>query len=156
MFVQDFMIVERPSAELVATLEPSASRFFHNALRDAEADFEQLRGKVGPDSWPLLAKTVEIGIGPVRKHGDVTLFAFSWQATGPGAVFPALDADLEVSPLGETSSEIAIRGRYEPPGGAVGRSLDRLLLHRLADATLRAFLTRLADRLAVSGAPASS
>ncbi len=103
----------------------------------------------------LLAKTVEVTFGPVRSHSDVTLLAFTWQATGSGSLFPALDADLELSPLGEGRTELTLRGRYQPPGGVIGRRIDELLLHRLADATVRAFLSSLAARLAGPGAQIS-
>lgn len=149
MFVQDFMIVERPCGELVAELEVGAGLLFRQCLGEAEADLDRLRVKVGPENWPaLLAKTVEVQFGPVRSHGDVTLLAFSWHATGTGSLFPALDADLELSPLGQNRTELTLRGRYEPPGGILGRRIDQLLLHRLADATVRAFLSSLAARLA--------
>ena len=149
VFVQDFMIVERPCRELVAELEVGAAMLFSRSLGEAEADLDRLRVKVGPENWPvLLAKTVEVRFGPVRSHGDVTLLAFSWQATGTGSLFPALDADLELSPLGEDRTELLVMGRYQPPGGPLGRRMDELLLHRLADATVRAFLSRLAARLA--------
>lgn len=134
MFVQDFMIVERRCHELVAELEGGAGMLFRQSLGEAEADLDRLRLKVGPENWPvLLAKTVEVQFGPVRSHGDVTLLAFSWQATGSGSLFPALDADLELSPLGEGRTELTLRGRYQPPGGALGRRIDELLLHRLAE-----------------------
>ncbi|MGO9657576.1 MAG: hypothetical protein ACLQVK_05935 [Acidimicrobiales bacterium] len=71
---------------------------------------------------------------------------------GRGSLFPALDADLELCPLGESQTELTLRGRYQPPGGALGRRIDQLLLHRLADATVRAFVTSLAARLAAPGA----
>ena len=152
MFVQDFMIVERPCHELVAELEGGAGVLFRQSLGEAEADLDRLRLKVAPENWPvLLAKTVEVSFGPVRRHGDVTLLAFSWQATGSGSLFPALDADLELSPVGESRSELTVQGRYEPPGGTVGCHIDQFLLHRLADATVRAVLSSLANRLAVPG-----
>jgi hypothetical protein len=44
---------------------------------------------------------------------------------------------------------MTLMGRYQPPGGALGRRVDELLLHRLADATVRAFLTSLATSLCV-------
>lgn len=148
MFVQDFMIIDRPSGEVVALLQGDAGSLLGEALEAAGAGLDHLRIKVGPGSWPaLLAKTVKVQLGPVRRHGEVTLLAFSWQATGPGSLFPVLDADLEVSPLGDQRSELALHGRYEAPGGSLGRSVDRLLLHRLADATVRAFLSHLAARL---------
>jgi hypothetical protein len=152
VFVQDFMIVERPCDELVAELVVGAGTLFRQALGEAEVDLGQLRVKVGPESGPtLLSKTVAVHIGPLRRHGDVTLLAFSWQATGTGSLFPALDADLQLSPVGEGRSELTVQGRYEPPDGILGRRIDQFLLHRLADATVRAFLSSLANRLAVSG-----
>jgi hypothetical protein len=156
LFVQDFMIVDRPCHELVAELEGGAGVLFRQSLGEAEADLDRLYVKVGPENWPvLLAKTVEVRFGPLRRHGEVTLLAFAWQATGSGSLFPARDGDLELSPLGETRTELTLRGRYQPPGGALGRRVDELLLHRLADATVRAFLSSLAGRLAAgAGAPA--
>lgn len=149
------MIIDRPCPDLLAELEGGAGTLFSRALGEAEADLGRLQARVGPDGWPeLLAKTVEIRLGPVRQHGDITLLAFSWHAVGPGSLFPVLDADLEVSPLGDDRTEVSLKGRYEPPGGALGRSIDRFLLHRLADATVRAFLSRLAAQLAVSGSAA--
>jgi hypothetical protein len=153
VFVQDFVIVERPCDELVAELVVGGGTLFRQALGEAEVDLGQLRVKGGPESGPtLLPKTVVVHIGPLRRHGDVTLLAFSWQATGSGSLFPALDADLELSPVGESRSELTVQGRYEPPGGTVGCHIDQFLLHRLADATVRAVLSSLANRLAVPGA----
>ena len=146
MFVQDLMIVDRPAGEVVAELRDGA--ILGRAAEEAGEALGDLRVKVGPKSWPpLLAKTVEVTLGPERQHDDVTLLAFSWRATGHPSLFPTLDADLEVSPLGDSQSELSLRGRYEPPGGAPGKVADRLVLHRLADATMRAFLSRLALRL---------
>jgi hypothetical protein len=153
MFVQDFMIIDRPCGALVAMLERDAEALFRDALGEAKVGLDLLRVKVGPERWPaLLAKTVDIKLGAPRRHGDVTLLPFTWKATGSGSLFPALDADLEASPLGPGRSELALRGRYEPPGGILGRTIDQFLLHRLADATVRAFLSSLANRLAVSTA----
>ena len=157
MFVQDFMIIDKPSSEIVALLQGEAGSLLGEAVEAAGAGLDHLRLKVAPGSWPtLLAKQVEVRLGPVRRHGEVTLIAFTWSATGPGSLFPALDADLEVSPLGEERSEVALHGRYDPPGGGVGRGMDRLLLNRLANATVRAFLSNLAERLAETAAAASS
>ncbi|MGO9657577.1 MAG: hypothetical protein ACLQVK_05940 [Acidimicrobiales bacterium] len=49
MFVQDFMIVERPCRELVAEVQVGAGVLFRQSLGEAEADLDRLRVKVGPD-----------------------------------------------------------------------------------------------------------
>jgi hypothetical protein len=38
-------------------------------------------------------------------------------------------------------------GRYVPPLGPLGREVDRMLLHRLAEASVRALLSRVVERL---------
>src|SRR6266480_4923771 len=43
--------------------------------------------------------------------------------------------------------EIELSARYKPPFGLVGESLDRALLHRVAEATVRDFVERVAGVL---------
>ena len=45
--------------------------------------------------------------------------------------------------MGAHQSEVRFSGSYDPPLGSVGRRLDRLLLHQLAEATVRALLRQL-------------
>ena len=44
-------------------------------------------------------------------------------------------------------------GSYDPPLGSVGRQLDRLLLHQLAEVTVRALLRQLVAALLAEPAP---
>ena len=59
-------------------------------------------------------------------------------------MFPALDADLEVAPLGTGSTQLSISARYVPPLGKIGRLIDRAVLSRVAEATVKDFLDRVA------------
>lgn len=77
----------------------------------------------------------------------------SWRATGPDRLFPQLDADLEVAALGRGRTQLSISARYRPPMGAAGRALDRALLHRVAEATIKDFLDRVGERVAAREAP---
>jgi len=61
-----------------------------------------------------------------------------------------MSADLEIAPLDAELTQLTLRGRYEPPLGAVGRRLDRLLMHRVAEASVRAFLGRLVATLSAA------
>jgi hypothetical protein len=69
----------------------------------------------------------------------------TWEPTG--WLLPRLDAELELAPLGRHRTQLAISGRYEPPLGTVGRTVDRLALHRIAEATIKDFLDRVATTL---------
>ena len=63
-----------------------------------------------------------------------------WKAAGPGgALSPALDADIRLTPAGPAVTVLAVSGTYRPPLGTVGAAADRVILHRIAQATIRAF-----------------
>ena len=70
-----------------------------------------------------------------------------WQAIDPdGAVFPALDADLTLSPAGQTTTVLALAGVYRLPR-PVAAGLDPAAMRRFADMTIRSFIDRLACAL---------
>lgn len=91
---------------------------------------------------------------PVTRGGCVVL-TLRWEATGPGGVlFPALDADITLTPAGEQASLLRLDGAYRPPLGALGAELDKAILHRVATATIQAFISRIGDAIAHPAAAA--
>jgi hypothetical protein len=143
VLLQDFSVVDRPFEEVGLCFGDGADHaaLLSAALKGACAEGAILGAKVGPQGWPtVLSKTVRIRSGPLRHHGDSLILPFCWSASDGASLFPRLDADLEMGRFGPSQTQLVIRGRYEPPGGAIGRGIDRVLLHRLAESTLRAFL----------------
>ena len=107
---------------------------------------EEIRARLGPGGPDgLLAKTIKIKAGhPVR--GDVeTAVPLVWEATGTPGLFPILEADLVIATLGSDMTQLSLRGSYDPPLGIVGRALDRTLFHRIAEASVKGFVDRIAD-----------
>lgn len=72
----------------------------------------------------------------------MTSLPLTWEPIGMEGLLLRLEADLEVGPLGGGRTQLAISARYRPPLGAVGRAVDRVLLHRVAEATVKDFLDR--------------
>ena len=71
--------------------------------------------------------------------------ALRWEALGPdGGLFPALDANLTLTQSGEQASLLALAGTYRLPAAAPGTAIVNLA----AAATIPAFLTRVATRIA--------
>jgi hypothetical protein len=107
--------------------------------------------KVGPPgTWPELSKLVVIHVGDVAVTDSSARLPLRWEATGPGSgLFPALDADIAITPDGDHATMLTLTGVYRPPLGKLGELLDRAVLSRVASATIRDFVGRLA--LAIEG-----
>ena len=149
MFVQDFKTLAVPYDDVAQHFRDDIDPLLHAAIASTRKAGEQILIRVGPEGWPeALAKTVEIHPGPIRPHGDGLLVAFWWEATGDASLFPRLDADIEVAPFGTNQTAISLQGRYDPPAGALGRMADQVLLHRIAESTIRAFLESICAALA--------
>jgi hypothetical protein len=104
---------------------------------------------------PGLSKLVRVQVRELAGTDQSVGLAIRWEATGPGGgLFPVLDADLTVAPIGEQVTILTLAGAYRPPLGTMGTVLDRALLHRVASATIRAFLAQVARRIA--GQPAAN
>lgn len=61
--------------------------------------------------------------------------------------FPKLRGFAEINPLGESDSDLWVRGAYEPPLGAIGAGIDATLMHGVAQTCVGRFVTRLAKEI---------
>lgn len=149
MLLHDFAYVPVSAEEVCQRVLAADNEWLAPLAAAAMGEGEALRMRVGPMSaMPMLGKTVRCEIGEALTRGDVTVVPLTWRATSAPGLFPVLSADLEVAPLDSHLTQLTIHGRYEPPLGAIGRRIDRLLMHRVAEATIRSFLGRLASTLA--------
>ena len=97
---------------------------------------------------PGLSKLVRVQARELARTDTSTGLAIRWEATGPGGrLFPVLDADIRLSPAGDSASLLTMTGSYRPPLGALGGVLDRGILHRVAEATIRNFLAEVAAQI---------
>lgn len=156
MFVQESALVDCPYDDVARRLEEDLDGVLGAAVQSTSAD-GRLRRKVSPPGWPdALGRSVFLRVGPVRRHTAGLLVAFSWESIGAPALFPRLEADIEVVPYGTSETSLVLRGRYDPPAGPLGRRLDDLVLHRIALATIRSFLETVRDRLDPAAASQSA
>jgi hypothetical protein len=96
-----------------------------------------------------LSRLVRVhSLKPVRRNGETTV-ALRWEATGvTGDLFPVLDAQLTLAPDGAARSRLELVGSYRPPLGPAGAALDRAIMGRVAEATIRTLVERAAAVLA--------
>ena len=134
-----------PRAALEKALLSAPESLIPSIASFADDRGRHLLAEVGfPVDGHRLSKNVEIEVGTPVANGGKTWIPMTWRATGPSNLFPILDAELEFASLGTQLTQLSLSGRYQPPLGLVGRAVDKALLSRVAEATIKDFLDRLA------------
>ena len=102
-----------------------------------------------------LSKLVRVQLRELAWTDRSAGLAIRWEATGPGGgLFPVLDADLRLASAGDQVTLLTMAGVYRPPLGPLGEALDRAILHRVADATIRNFAVWIAAQ--ITGRPGAA
>jgi len=151
MFVRYYLDLPVAFDDVEASVFDSPSTWVPGMLEAAEDRGERLLAEIGfAVDARRIDKKVEIGLGEPHRLGSQTLLPMTWRATGLERLFPQLDADLEVAALGPRRTQLSISARYRPPLGMLGRAMDRAMLHRVAEATIKDFLDRVGERVCAS------
>lgn len=143
MFLRYFIQLPLPAQQVEQALLAAPAKWLPNLADRAGTRGEELLAEVGIGIGPAgrgLRKRVQVALGPVVRQPSRTTLAMTWVPTGAGAVFPVLEAELEVGALGAGRTQLALNASYRPPLGTVGHAIDRALLHRVAEATVKDFL----------------
>jgi hypothetical protein len=118
------------------------------ATAAAEAFGDGLAGHIRARPVLGVSRLVEARFRDLVIRDGAAVLTMRWDAIGTGGrLFPALDADLTLTPVGPHASLLRLTGVYRPPLGMLGAAADRLILHRVAYATIEVFMGRLADAL---------
>jgi hypothetical protein len=139
--IADTVQIELPAPVITARLSAGTSWLTTHA---EACDSEEPRIRVGP-GWP--GKTVAVHLGEPDQDDERVAIPLIWEASGPAGIFPRFEGELRLSPLDPERSELRLSGRYRPPLGKAGQALTETLLTRLARATVRSFLRRVAQGL---------
>ena len=121
-------------------LHTSRDAYAHGTASLERADEPAGRGLTRVQARPLARAVGRSGL------------AIRWEAAGPGGEpFSVLDADLGLVLAGQDATLLTLLGTYRVPPGDVA---DRAILHQLAAATIRNFLSRLAAGIVSQHGPA--
>jgi hypothetical protein len=102
--------------------------------------------RVGPlGDLPGASRLVRVQLLDPVYRDDVMTIGMRWEAIGAtGGLFPVLDADIKLSGGPGQDTRLALSGCYRPPFGVLGAALNRMLLHTVAELTLRSVLASFA------------
>ncbi len=131
-----FVVVERLLKErAVPALDaPRRIGVTHLAEADRQMDFD-LAGV-------HLVKEVCFRVADYSSfQGTIPLgrICLSWEPLDHDDIYPTVTADLEIEPIDERRTMVSLLASYEPPLGRIGAVVDRVAMHRVAEAALRRF-----------------
>jgi hypothetical protein len=146
MFLRYFVEVPLPAAR-VETLLERAGAWLPMVVADANQHGHALLTRVGMSAGGEPARGWLVELGRAVRFPSKLALPISWRPASEPGLLPALEAEIEVGTLGPGDTQLSINGRYTPPQWLAGTTADRLLLHRVAEATLKRFLDEVASRL---------
>jgi hypothetical protein len=148
VFIRYYVELAQAMPDLERFLLQAPATWLPNLAENADERSQRLLTEVGfPMDGHRIVKRVSIAVGDPVRSSARTWIPISWQATGPSGLFPVLDGDLEIATLGAERTQLAFSARYRPPLGPIGRTANRALLSRVAEATIKDFVDRIAERL---------
>jgi hypothetical protein len=145
MFVRYFVELSIDPERVVAVLSDDPRAWLPGLARDAHRRGDALLSEVGFGERIRVEREVSVRLASPIRSSSKTVFPLRWEALEHPGLFPSLDADLEVAPLGIGRTQLAISARYVPPFRTLGRALDRAILSRVAEATVKDFLDHVAE-----------
>ncbi len=96
-----------------------------------------------------MSRLARVGIRDMVTHGDSAIWALRWEVTDRrGALVPALDAEIKLTPAGEDATVLAVSGICRPPLAGLAADLDPAVMHQVAQATIQAFTSHIATDIA--------
>jgi hypothetical protein len=157
MFVRYYVEIPLPPHEVEVALVGAPADWLSALAGAADQRGGGLLGEVGVGPLgPRLGRRVTVSVGAPARLPSKTMLPFTWRPTSGNGLLPDLDGDIELGALGPGRTQLALSARYQPPLGGLGRAADRVLLHRVAEATVKDFLDRVAAALARPPHPAAT
>ena len=147
MFARYFVELPMFSEEVEHALSHDPRAWLPGLAERANHRGDLLLAEVGFGEAVRIKRKVVIELGRSVRSGAKSVVPLRWTSSGATGLFPSLDADLEVASLGPGRTQLAMSARYDPPFGPVGRAVDRAVLSRVAEATLKDFLDRVAETI---------
>jgi hypothetical protein len=146
MYIRHDVHVDQPAESVRRELLEPPERWLPPSVVEPLGERRYL-SRVGFGGGARISKQVELTVGKPAVQGDWLVIPVGWRATGPTQFFPVLDGKLTVQPIGPRYSTLWMGATYQPPLGGLGKEIDEVVMHNVAEATIRDFVETVATRL---------
>jgi len=134
-------------------LRRDALNVFQSATKAAASRAQSIAAELHVDIAGVGIKTdIKISVKNIEEKLDVTStpatrLLLEWEAATTPRLFPLMKAELSIYPLTATETQLDFSGVYEPPFGAVGKAMNAIVGHRIAEVSVHRFISDVAGYL---------
>lgn len=146
--------VNHPYEQVCNALKQDALMVFQSATKTAASRAQSVAAELRVDFAGIGVKTDikivtksidEKSAGPAST--PITKLTLEWEAARMPRLFPLMKGELFVYPLTATETQLDFSGVYKPPFGTVGKTMNAIVGHRIAEVSVHRFVSEVAGYL---------
>ena len=152
--IRSYDYVNRPYEHVRDALRLNALAVFQSATKAAASRAQSIAAELHVDFGGIGVKTdINISVKNIEEKivdatsTPITRLLLEWEAATMPGLFPLMKGELSVYPLTSTETQLDFCGVYEPPFGAVGRTMNAIVGHRIAEVSVHRFVSDVAGYL---------
>lgn len=151
--IRSYDYVNRPYERVRDALRQNALTVFQSATKAAASRAQLIAAELHVDFGGIGVKTdINISVKNIEERIDATStpstrLLLEWEAATMPGLFPLMKGELSVYPLTSTETQLDFSGVYEPPFGAVGKTMNAIVGHRIAEVSVHRFVSDVAGYL---------
>jgi len=146
--------VNHPYEQVRDALKQDALTVFQSATKAATSRARSIAAELHVDIGGIGVKTdIKISVKNIKekvldaKSTPATRLLLEWEAATMPRLFPMMKAELSIYPLTATETQLDFSGIYKPPFGAVGKAMNAIVGHRIAEVSVHRFISDVAGYL---------
>jgi hypothetical protein len=146
--------VNHPYERVRDALRNNAVSVFQSATKAAASRAQSVAAELHVEFGGIGVNTdVKISVKNVEEKAadavsaTTTRLRLEWEAAAMPRLFPVMNGELAIYPLTATETQLDFRGLYEPPFGAVGKTMNAIVGHLIAEASVHRFVSDVAGYL---------
>lgn len=146
--------VNHPYEPVCDALKQNALKVFQSATKTAASRAQTVAAELRVDFAGIGLKTdIKIDVKRVEEKAasspsmPTTKLTLEWEAAKLPRLFPLMKGELFVYPLTATETQLDFSGVYKPPFGSLGKAMNAIVGHRIAEASVHSFVSDVAGYL---------
>ena len=146
--------VNHPYEQVRDALSKDARAVFQSATKAAASRAQSIASELRIDIGGIgIEADIRVSVKKIEVRPRATMsrpatrLQLEWRAARTPRLFPLMKADLSIYPLTATETQLDFKGLYEPPLGLLGKAVNAMVGHRIAEVSVHRFVSNVAQYL---------